>query len=83
MFRTDVIAMIDRMPKLPVKPQYLFLHTSTGDWTEKKIFLSISVIKWPHPKVNQNIHTKLKLTYPLLIPPYISMYLGVIVDARA
>ena len=83
MFRTDFITMIGRMPILPVKPQYLFLLTSTGDWTEEKIFLSIIVIKWPHPKVNQNIHIELKLTSPLLILPYMSMYLGVIVDARA
>ena len=76
MFRTDFISMIGRMPNLPVKPQYLFLRTSTGDWTEKRIFLSIFVIKWPHPKVNQNIHTELKLTSPLLIPPYIFHVLG-------
>ena len=55
MFRTDFITMIGRMRNLAAKTQYLFLRTSTGDWTEKEIFLSIFVIKWPHPKVNQNI----------------------------
>ena len=76
MFRTDFIAMIGRMPKLPVKYQYLFLRTSTGNWTEKEIFLSIFVIKWPHPKVNQNIHTELRPTSPLLIKPYIFHVIG-------
>ena len=76
MFRTDFIVMIGRMPNMPVKPQYLFLRTSAGDWTEKRIFLSIFVIKWPHQKVNQNIHTELKLPSPLPIPPYIIHVLG-------
>ena len=40
------------------------------------IFLSIFVIKSHHPKVNQNIRTELKLTSPLLIPPYNFHVLG-------
>ena len=76
MFRTDFIAMIDRMLILPVKPQYLFLCTSTGRLVGCQIFESIFVIKWPHPKVNQNIHSKLTLTSLLLIPPYVFRVLG-------
>ena len=71
LFRTEFILMIGRMPNLPVQTQYLFLRTSTGDWTEIQIFRSIFVIKWPHRKVNQNIPSGLKLTSPLLISPYI------------
>ena len=43
-----------------------------------QIFVSIFVIKWPHPKVNKKTHTELKLTSPLMIPPYIftCTYLG-------
>ena len=38
LFRTEFIPMILRNTDLPVQTQYLFLRTSTGNWTEKKIF---------------------------------------------
>ena len=76
LFRTEFIPMIGGNTDSPVQTQYLFLRTSTGDRTEIKIFRSIFVIKWPRRKVNQNIHTELKLTSPLLIPPCIFHVLG-------
>ena len=76
MFRIDFIAMIGRIPNLPGQSSMPILAYIYGRLAEKRIFLSIFVIKWPHPKVNQNIHTELKLTSPQLIPPYVFHVLG-------